>query len=100
MSTGSAKHQKAEVLKTTNLEVEETGPAKLHALTGLLGERLEERPELLRLHGAICGRFMAPDSEDEGVIIHEYFGVDLDLVLTAVKKDLPALKQKINNIVK
>gem|GEM_PF-3951777 len=43
---------------------------------------------------------MAPDSEDEGVIIHEYFGVDLDLVLTAVKKDLPALKQKINNIVK
>jgi len=34
------------------------------------------------------------------VIIHEYFGVDLDLVWATVKKDLPALKQKINNIVK
>jgi len=34
------------------------------------------------------------------VIIHEYFGVDLDLVWATVKKDLPALKRKINNIVK
>jgi len=34
------------------------------------------------------------------VIIHEYFGVDLDLVWATVKKDLPALKRKIDNIVK
>lgn len=32
------------------------------------------------------------------ILIHEYFGVDLDLVWSVVKKDLPGLKQKILKI--
>jgi uncharacterized protein with HEPN domain len=30
------------------------------------------------------------------VLIYEYFGVDLELVWTTVKKDLPVLKRKLN----
>lgn len=32
------------------------------------------------------------------VIVHEYFGVDYDLVWKIIKKDLPALKTKIQKI--
>lgn len=32
------------------------------------------------------------------ILIHGYFGVDLDLVWSVVKKDLPGLKQKISKI--
>lgn len=32
------------------------------------------------------------------VIIHKYFGVDLELVWNAVTDDLPRLKKEINNI--
>lgn len=31
-------------------------------------------------------------------IIHEYFGVDLELVWEVVKKDTPELRQKVENI--
>jgi len=34
------------------------------------------------------------------VLIHEYFGVDLDLVWETIKKDLPQLKDKILEILK
>jgi len=32
------------------------------------------------------------------ILIHEYFGIDFDLLWNAVKKDLPDLKQKISRI--
>lgn len=32
-------------------------------------------------------------------LIHDYFGVDLDVVWTTVKKDIPVLKDKIESIV-
>lgn len=34
------------------------------------------------------------------VLIHEYFGVDLDIVWETIKKDLPDLKEKILEILK
>lgn len=34
------------------------------------------------------------------VLIHEYFGVDFDLLWNVVKKDLPDLKQKISKILR
>jgi uncharacterized protein with HEPN domain len=33
-------------------------------------------------------------------LIHEYFGVNLDLVWTTAKKDLPKLKRQISKILK
>jgi len=33
-------------------------------------------------------------------VIHEYFGVDIDLVWDTVKKDLPKLKNNIIEIIK
>ena len=33
------------------------------------------------------------------VLVHEYFGIDLDIVWQVVKADLPALKHKITAIV-
>ncbi|WP_290595942.1 MULTISPECIES: DUF86 domain-containing protein [unclassified Archaeoglobus] len=32
------------------------------------------------------------------ILIHEYFGVDLDLVWEIVERDLPELKEKIERI--
>lgn len=32
------------------------------------------------------------------VLIHEYFGVDIDLVWNTTKKDLPILKKEINEL--
>lgn len=32
------------------------------------------------------------------VIVHEYFGVDLAVVWQVIERDLPALKQKVQNI--
>jgi len=32
------------------------------------------------------------------ILIHEYFGIDFDLLWNVVKKDLPDLKQKISRI--
>ena len=32
------------------------------------------------------------------VLIHEYFGVDLELTWTTVKKNLPSLKEKLSHI--
>lgn len=34
------------------------------------------------------------------VVIHQYFGVDLDTVWEVVKKDLPKLKKKISKLLK
>jgi len=34
------------------------------------------------------------------ILIHHYFGVDLDTVWVVIKKDLPKLKQKIKKILK
>lgn len=33
------------------------------------------------------------------VLIHEYFGVDLDLTWRVIKRDLPNLKQKLTRII-
>jgi uncharacterized protein with HEPN domain len=29
------------------------------------------------------------------ILVHRYFGIDEDIVWTAINKDLPALKQKV-----
>ena len=34
------------------------------------------------------------------IIIHEYFGVDLDLTFRIIKKNIPELKQKIKELLK
>lgn len=34
------------------------------------------------------------------VLIHEYFGVDIDIVWETIKKDLPELKIKVSEILK
>ena len=34
------------------------------------------------------------------VIIHKYFGIDLDLTWQVIEKDLPSLKVKLNNLLK
>lgn len=34
------------------------------------------------------------------ILIHEYFGVDLELTWEVVKKDIPDLKRKISKIKK
>ncbi|MEI7425631.1 MAG: HepT-like ribonuclease domain-containing protein [Candidatus Moraniibacteriota bacterium] len=34
------------------------------------------------------------------VLIHEYFGVDMELVWIIVKKDIPKLKKQILKIIK
>lgn len=33
------------------------------------------------------------------ILIHEYFGVDLELIWTTVKENLPKLKQKLTQII-
>ena len=34
------------------------------------------------------------------VLIHGYFGVDLNIVWDAIKKDLPLIEEKVRDIVK
>ena len=34
------------------------------------------------------------------ILVHHYFGIDLDLVWTAVKKDLPLLREQISEILR
>jgi len=32
------------------------------------------------------------------ILVHDYFGIDTDVVWRAVERDLPELKQKIKNL--
>lgn len=34
------------------------------------------------------------------VVIHDYFGVDLEIIWEIITKDLPGLKEKVRNILK
>lgn len=34
------------------------------------------------------------------ILVHEYFGVDFDLIWQVIMNDLPELKEKVNHIVK
>jgi uncharacterized protein with HEPN domain len=33
------------------------------------------------------------------ILVHEYFGVDFDLIWQVIVNDLPALKEKILNVI-
>jgi uncharacterized protein with HEPN domain len=41
---------------------------------------------------------VASDGWDERLLIHEYFGVDLDLTWAVVQRDLPKLKRQLLEI--
>lgn len=64
----------------------------------IIGEAAKNMPPgLKKKHPDIPWRQVAGMRD---VLIHEYFGVDLNLLWNVVKKDLPDLKRKISKILK
>ena len=62
----------------------------------IIGEAVKNLSQKLRdQHSDIPWKQIA-GMRDE--MIHEYFGVDLDIVWNVVKRDLPVLKEKINSL--
>lgn len=62
----------------------------------IIGEATKNLPmEFRRSHPGIAWKEMAGIRDK---LIHEYFGIDLDLVWVVVKKEIPKLKKQISNL--
>jgi uncharacterized protein with HEPN domain len=85
------------VTKEEFLENKEKQYAVLRALE-IIGEATKSLSrEMKREHSEIQWRDIAGMRDK---LIHEYFGVKLDLVWTTVKKNLPELEKQINEILR
>ena len=64
----------------------------------IIGEAIKNLPEAVKKqHTDVPWKNIAGMRD---ILIHEYFGVDLDLIFEVVRKDIPELKAKLSEIKK
>jgi len=79
------------------LEDVKTQDAVLRRLE-IIGEAAKNLPEeFKKKHREIPWREIV---DMRNIVVHKYFGVDLDITWEVVKNDLPDLKKKIKNLLK